>query len=228
MGDDAHEPEQNAPFPPGPEDPKKNNWPSADPELRPAMYRYYNDVLAFSKKLMRIFALALDLPETYFDNVTQFPMTGVRILHYPPQEVKGAEDIGLGAHTDYDFFTLVCQGEVAALEVLNANGIWVPAPPKPRTFVVNIGDFLQRITNYQFKSTVHRVVNKSGQERYSMPFFFSPDRQATLAVLPTCRKEGEKYEELNAGEYFRQRLLAARYQHPAAKLEQSSAVTATA
>jgi isopenicillin N synthase-like dioxygenase len=226
MGDDAHEPEQNAPFRPGLQDPKKNSWPSAQPEFRPAMYTYYNAVLAFAKKLMRIFALALDLPETYFDNVTQFPMTGVRILHYPPQEVKGAEDIGLGAHTDYDLFTLVCQGQVAALEVLNANGIWVPAPPKPRTFVVNIGDFLERITNNQFKSTVHRVVNKSGEERYSVPFFFSPDRQANLAVLPNCRKEGEEYEEVNAGEYFRQRLLAARYQHPAAKLEQSRTVMA--
>jgi isopenicillin N synthase-like dioxygenase len=226
MGDDAHEPEQNAPFTPGPQDPKKNSWPSARPGFRPAMYTYYNAVLAFAKKLMRIFALALDLPETYFDNVTQFPMTGVRILHYPPQEVKGDEDIGLGAHTDYDLFTLVCQGQVAALEVLNANGIWVPAPPKPRTFVVNIGDFLERITNNQFKSTVHRVVNKSGEERYSVPFFFSPDRQANLAVLPNCRKEGEEYEEVNAGEYFRQRLLAARYQHPAAKLEQSRTVMA--
>lgn len=50
-----------------------------------------------------------------------------------------------------------------------------------------------------------------------MPFFFSPDADATLAVLPNCKKDGEEYEEVNAGEYFRQRLLAARYQHPSAK-----------
>lgn len=228
MGDDCYEPEQNAPFTPGPEDPKKNSWPSAQPEFRPAMYAYYNSVLEFSKKMMRIFALSLDLPEDYFDGAMKFPMTGIRILHYPPQAVQGGEDIGLGAHTDYDLFTLVCQEDVEALEVLNANGIWIPANPMPRTFVVNIGDFLQRITNNEFKSTVHRVVNKSGKERYSMPFFFSPDRDATLSVLPTCRKEGEQYEEVNAGEYFRQRLLAARYQHPAAKLEQSKTVAATA
>jgi hypothetical protein len=61
-----------------------------------------------------------------------------------------------------------------------------------------------------------------------MPLFFSPDSEATLAVLPMCQKEGEEYEEVNAGEYFHQRLLAARYQHPAAKLEQSSTVTAAA
>jgi hypothetical protein len=55
-------------------------------------------------------------------------------------------------------------------------------------------------------------------------FFFSPDRQATLAVLPTCGKEGEVYEEVNVGEYFHQRLLATRYRHPAAKLEQARTV----
>ena len=60
-----------------------------------------------------------------------------------------------------------------------------------------------------------------------MPFFYKPDREATLAVLPTCREEGQEYEEVNAGEYFRQRLLAARYQHPAAK-EQVQTVTASA
>lgn len=217
MGEDAHDPEQKAPFLPGPDYPKRNNWPTTAPDLRPAIYAYYSAILDFAKRMMRIFALALDLEETYFDDATKFPMTGIRALHYPPQKVEGAEEIGLGAHTDYVFFTLVCQGSVAALEVLNANGIWVPAPPIQRTFVVNIGDFLQRITNYKFQSTVHRVVNKSGEERYSMPFFFSPDKESTLAVLPNCRKEGEEYEELNAGEYFRQRLLAARYQHPAAR-----------
>jgi hypothetical protein len=63
------------------------------------------------------------------------------------------------------------------------------------------------------------VVNESGKEQYLMPFFFSLDYNAMLAVLPGCRKKGEEYKEVNAGDYFHQRLLAARYQHPAAKLE---------
>lgn len=218
MGDDAQEPEQNAPFTPLPEE-SKNSWPTTYPEFRPAMYSYYNHVMAFSKKMMQIMALALELPENYFDEATSFPMAGVRILHYPAQPTSEEQNIGLGAHTDYDFFTLVLQSSVAALQVLNANGIWIEAPPRPQSFVVNIGDFLSRITNNRFQSTVHRVLNKSGKERYSIPFFFSPNREATLSTLPTCRdtNKGEEYEEVNAGEYFRERLIAARYQHPAAK-----------
>lgn len=60
-----------------------------------------------------------------------------------------------------------------------------------------------------------------------MPFFYIPDREATLALLPNCREEGQEYEELNAGQYLRERLLAARYQHPAAK-KQAQTVTAAA
>ncbi|KIW99318.1 uncharacterized protein Z519_00981 [Cladophialophora bantiana CBS 173.52] len=229
MGDDATEPESQAPS--GVKSTaiaRSNCWPSAYPEFRPVMYRYFHAVMSLSKKLMQIFALALDLPENYFDEATSFPMGGVRILHYPPQPVPGGADIGLGAHTDYDFFTLVLQESVEALQVLNANGIWIDAPPRPRSYVVNIGDFLSRITNDKFKSTVHRVVNKSGKERYSMPFFFSPNREATLATVPTCVEEDSKYEEVNAGEYFRERLIAARYQHPAAKEARAMQVAATA
>lgn len=214
IGDDPHDPEQKAPFPPSLNEPPRNSWPPAYPEFRPRIYEYYTRVLAFSHKLMQAFALALDLPETYFNEATSFPMVGIRILHYPPQEVKGKTDIGLGAHTDYSFFTLVQQESVAALQVLNANGIWIEAPPKPRTYVVNVGDFLSRITNNRFKSTVHRVLNRSGEERYSMPFFFSPNKEATLSTLPGCENEDGKFEEVNAGEYYMERLRAARWQHP--------------
>jgi isopenicillin N synthase-like dioxygenase len=212
IGDDASEPEQDAPSSLPKED-KKNMWPTACSEFRPQIYAYYTRVLAFARKLMQAFALALDLPENYFDQATTFPMTGVRILHYPAQETPDASDIGIGAHTDYTFFTLVQQEKIAALQVLNANGIWIDAPPRPRSYVVNVGDFLSLITDNMFKSTVHRVLNKSGEERYSIPFFFSPNKEATLDVVPTCNK-GKERKGVNAGEYFLERLRAARWKHP--------------
>lgn len=214
MGDDPCEPEQNSPTSPAPSSTQQNSWPKAYPSFRPKVYDYYIRVLAFARKLMQAFALALDLPEHYFDEATSFPMVGVRILHYPPQERQEATDIGLGAHTDYTFFTLVQQESVAALQVLNANGIWIDAPPKPRTYVVNVGDFLSLITNGTFKSTVHRVLNRSGEERYSIPFFFSPNKEATLDVVPTCKKEGGVEKGVNAGQYYMERLRAARWKHP--------------
>jgi isopenicillin N synthase-like dioxygenase len=77
---------------------------------------------------------------------------------------------------------MLFQDDVGGLEVLNANGYWVPAPPVPGTFVINVGDFLMRLTNKKFLSTVHRVSNKSGKERYSMPWFCSFNLDASVEV----------------------------------------------
>lgn len=77
---------------------------------------------------------------------------------------------------------MLLQDAVGGLEVLNANAHWIPATPIPGTFVINVGDFLMRLTNRKFLSTVHRVANKSGKERYSMPWFCSFNLDATVEV----------------------------------------------
>lgn len=110
---------------------------------------------------------------------------------------------------------------LGGLEVLNKNGIYIPATPMYGTFVVNVGDFLQRISNDVFVSTVHRVRNLTGLERYSIPFFFSfnmdvevpvcissSDIRRTkyytkvLKVLPSCISEVNpaKYQPRNLNE----------------------------
>ncbi|KAI8935931.1 hypothetical protein NX059_007438 [Plenodomus lindquistii] len=194
---------------------KRNQWPTHPSAAfwRPAIYAYYTSMLTFSKLLLPIFALALDLPENHFDAITTHPMTNVRAVHYPPQ--TSDSDVGIGAHTDFCWFTLVCQSRTAypALEVLNANGMWVPVHSEPNTFVVNVADFLKMVTGGTWQSTVHRVRNTGGEERYSMPFFFSPDEDAKVSVLPGMRKEGEVYEEFGVGEYFQRRLGIDRRTH---------------
>ncbi|KAI9742963.1 MAG: hypothetical protein M1818_003258 [Claussenomyces sp. TS43310] len=113
----------------------------------------------------------------------------------------------------------VCtEDKVEALEVLNKNGFWIPALPLPRTFVINIADFMQFFTNGHFASTVHRVVNKTGKERYSIPFFFAFDNQAELEVVPSCRENGKEYAKGRVGDFIRERLKLSRYRHPSRKV----------
>ncbi|KAL6709769.1 hypothetical protein ACN47E_001198 [Coniothyrium glycines] len=204
----------------------RNQWPTHPSALfwRPAIYRYYAAMSRFSKLMLHIFALALDLPETYFDAHTTHPMTNVRAVHYPPQQEDS--DVGIGAHTDFCWFTLVCQSKTAypALEVLNANGIWIPVHPQPNTFVVNIADFLKLVTGGTWQSTVHRVRNIGGEERYSIPFFFSPNEDAKVSVVPHLRREGEVYEEYVVGEYFQKRLDIDRRTHIEGDEEQGQMV----
>ncbi|CAF3674932.1 unnamed protein product [Rotaria socialis] len=80
---------------------------------------------------------------------------------------------------------------------------WINAKPIPNTFVVNIGDLMQRWTDDQFKSTIHRVINTSGTIRYSIPVFFGPNYFAEIKSL--INNEKEKYEPILAGEYLTQR-----------------------
>jgi isopenicillin N synthase-like dioxygenase len=178
------------------------------------MYQYNDAILEFSKKLMRMIALALDLKEDYFDHMADFPMSGLRALHYPSQEVS--TDVGIGAHADYSWFTLVNQlSATPALEVLNHNGQWISAPPIQNTLVVNVGDFLEMATNNEFVSTVHRVVNRTGEERYSIPYFFSPSQDVMIETVPMCiKKDEEGMKPIKAGDWQRERLLRARYKHP--------------
>jgi isopenicillin N synthase-like dioxygenase len=108
-------------------------------------------------------------------------------------------------------FTLVWQSQTTApaLEVLNANAEWVPVPFLDNAFVVNVADFLQKITRGRWRSCVHRV--RSGEERYSVPFFFSPDEDARVGGVGG--EDEEEGDVVSVGEYFQRRLDVDRTTH---------------
>ncbi|CUH53282.1 isopenicillin N synthase family dioxygenase [Shimia marina] len=198
----------------GPEDPDTlagtygcgpNQWPDL-PDFRPPVMAYHREMVALSARLFRGFALSLDLPEDFFDPHITRPIAELRLAHYPPQTpVYDPEKImGIGAHSDYDVFTVVATGPVPALEVQNAADDWIAVPPMPEGFVVNVGDLLQRWTNDLYRSTFHRVVNRTGLERYSLPFFASTNPLWELGVLDNCKspERPARYAPISAAEYI--------------------------
>jgi isopenicillin N synthase-like dioxygenase len=118
------------------------------------------------------------------------------------------EEIGLGAHTDYECFTLLLQDSNPGLEILSPDGHWISASPVDGGIVVNVADFLMRWTNGVYKSTVHRVVNRTGKERFSVPLFFSINYDEVVETLPSCVTEENprRYEPITAGRYVLDRL----------------------
>lgn len=178
-----------------------NRWPAEVPAFRERVDAYYQAITALGRQLLRGFLLALGLPESHFDHALQKPPSQLRLIHYPFQ--PSADDApGIGAHSDYECFTIL-HATSPGLEVLNAKNHWVDAPPIPGAFVINIGDLLEVLSNGRWVSTAHRV-RKVREERYSAPLFFNLDYDAEIAPCPhLVESDGEaRYPTVRAGEHL--------------------------
>ena len=177
-----------------------NVWPDID-GFADDVYAYYQDVFAVGRALMGGFEQALGLEaNTLLGEVTE-PPSQLRLIHYP-YDPNAQDAQGIGAHTDYECFTLL-RPTAPGLEVMNGAGEWIDVPYREDALVVNIGDMLEIWTNGAFVATSHRV-RKVKEERYSFPLFFAADYHSQVAPLPQLLKDGEtpNYEPLSAGDHL--------------------------
>jgi len=183
----------------------ENQWPAGEPAWRRILERYYAEVFELGQKILGGFAIGLGLPRDFFRDRYRYPLVRARLIHYPPQvEDTSSGQFGAAEHTDYGTITILWQDDVGGLQVRNRDGVWIDAPPVDGTFVINIGDMLERWSNNLFVSTPHRVVNSSGRERYSIPVFYDPDFDVNVECLPNCSSPTSppRHEPINAGEYI--------------------------
>lgn len=179
-----------------------NVWPDETPEFERDVYRYFEEILALGHRMFDLFALGLGLPEGYFEPYVTKPMAQLRLIHYPATRaaIDPEKAMGIGPHTDYEPFTILWQDR-PGLQVQNRRGEWVEAPPIDGTFVVNIGDMLQRWTNDLFVSTPHRVITASGQRRFSFAMFLGTNHDSIVECLETCTdpERPPRYPPTHAG-----------------------------
>eukprot|EP00039_Didymoeca_costata_P008567 m.113569 g.113569 ORF g.113569 m.113569 type:complete len:326 (+) comp14136_c0_seq4:155-1132(+) len=187
----------------------ENIWPdeNQNPSLqgyKETMLEYHSAMTALGLRMLRLISLALQLPspEHFHKHFTR-PLNVLRLLRYS-NEVSSPGDgvIGCGAHTDYGMLTFLSTDDVPGLEVYT-DGSWKAVPVRPDDFIVNIGDMLERWSNGLFKSTLHRVVNREGRERFSIPFFFEPNFDTLVEVLQQCISDDRpaKHKPITSGEF---------------------------
>ena len=184
-----------------------NQWPAQLPEFRAVVPEYMTRMTELGRCLAGAVAEYLGLPRDWFAPHLTEPTLGLRLLHYPPQADEPILH-GAAPHTDYGFITMLAQDAVGGLEVRNGRGAWVPAPPIPGTFVMNVGDILTRWSNGRLPSVPHRARNVGAAERYSMPFFFDAAMDTMIACPPALLAQGESavYPPFCYGDYLLERL----------------------
>lgn len=157
------------------------------PDLRTLVLQWLDEMTRLAHVLMRGIALSLGLDANYFfDRYTRDPLVLFRIFNYPGISTRtpSSDRWGVGEHTDYGVLTILKQDDVGGLQVKSRSG-WVSAPPVADSFVCNIGDMLDRMTRGLYRSTPHRVMNESGVDRLSFPFFFDPNFDAVVKPIET-------------------------------------------
>jgi isopenicillin N synthase-like dioxygenase len=170
-----------------------NPWPERPVGFRAAWEAYYRAMEELSARLMRLFALGLDLPERFFDDKIDRHISHLQANLYPDQAVPPQPgQLRAGAHSDYGSLTVLRQeNRPGGLQVGAADGGWLDVESVPDSFVINIGDLMAYWTNDRWRSTLHRVVNPpreafGSSARLSLVFFHQPNHDARVECLPSC------------------------------------------
>lgn len=159
-----------------------NQWPKAQPSLRPAFTKWERHCSDIARTLMREWALALGAPaDTFEDAIGDKPSTLTKLVRYPGREERGQ---GVGAHKDPGMLTMLMIEEGKGGLQVEYKDRWIDVPQVPGAFVINIGELLEYATDGYLKATVHRVVTPTaGDERLSIPFFFNPALDARIPKI---------------------------------------------
>lgn len=196
-----------------------NIWPSAPAEFRDVYWAYFKQVQQLAHVVTDIVALALGLPDGFFEPMTDKSIDTLRANWYErrsdePDPVP--DQMRLGAHTDYGILTLLMADPIPGLQVLTKDRGWLDVLPLEEAFVLNIGDALAVWTNDEWQSTLHRVVPPPASggtaKRRSFAFFHDGNYDAVIECLPGCcsPQRPPKYAPITLGQHVHDKLRGGR------------------
>ncbi|XP_077236042.1 1-aminocyclopropane-1-carboxylate oxidase homolog 4-like [Tasmannia lanceolata] len=156
--------------------PELAEWNQIPAICRKELVEWDQKAKGLAEVLMGLLCEGLDVGPGRLKELT-FLEGRVMAAHYYPECPQPDLTLGLGPHSDPGVLTVVLQNQVGGLQVKYEEE-WVEVKPLPGGVVINIGDFLQIISNEEYKSAVHRVVaNASHVPRVSIAIFFNPGKR---------------------------------------------------
>jgi isopenicillin N synthase-like dioxygenase len=182
-----------------------NRWPDDLPGFREGALAYFAAMASLGDRLLELQSLSLGLPRDCLTSHDAFrpPTYNLRMLHYPPRDPAMEGQFGIGPHTDYSYTTILAQSKLPGLEILTQSGDWIEAPALDGHLLINNGDMCRRWTNERYRSAPHRVINRTGQTRHSVPFFIGPRLDVRLGCWPNCADASHPApDQLSFGDYM--------------------------
>jgi isopenicillin N synthase-like dioxygenase len=190
----------------------QNRWPRSPSDFRATWSEYYDTMTSLMHELLRLSALALGLPEQWFDDKIDNHNATLAANYYPPQpDAPLPGQYRCGPHSDFGLVTILYRDDASGgLEVQDNAGAWHAVPVVPGTFVVNIGDMMAVLTGGRWVSSVHRAVNPprmlADTDRISIPFFGKPNLD--MRVEPISSTSPANPSAPTAYEFLQRRIRA--------------------
>ena len=182
---------------------RPNKWPAEPSGMRRAVLHYWQECDRVAHILLAALAEILGTPKQQFLRLFEMPLTNMTLLHYPPQD-PNATGFGIHPHKDTDALTILAPDPVGGLLVKCRDAdTWIEAKPPSGALIVNLGDLLELWSGGYFISTPHKVVNNSGAERYSFPYFAVP-RFDTIVQPLREPQDGFERSSVDVGEVSRE------------------------
>ncbi|CAJ1957738.1 unnamed protein product [Sphenostylis stenocarpa] len=182
------------------------------PHLFPNLPLPFRDTLEVYSQKMKDLAMAiighigkaLEIEEMEIREIFEDGIQMMRMNYYPPSP-EPEKVIGLTNHSDPAGLTILLQiNEVDGLQI-RKHGVWVPLKSLPNSFVVNLGDIIEIITNGIYRSIEHRATVNSEKERLSIATFYSPNQDAEIGPWKSLINEETPslFKRIRVDQYFK-------------------------
>ncbi|KAH0665046.1 hypothetical protein KY285_026252 [Solanum tuberosum] len=179
-----------------------NLWP---PQTRYQVLENKKWIKPLAKKLLEVLLKGLNVNE--IDESLEPLLMGtmnINMNYYPPCP-NPSITMGARRHCNGSCITLLFQDDTGGLYVRGSKGDkWIHVNPIKSALAVNIGDFLQIMSNDRYKSIEHFVAVDSSRARISVPLFVNATLDSVIGPFPQMLKYGEKpvYKDILHSDYW--------------------------
>ncbi|KAM3222018.1 protein DOWNY MILDEW RESISTANCE 6 isoform X1 [Capsicum annuum] len=179
-------------------------WPDNPPSYRHVAKEYLKEVWQLAVKIFGAISEGLGLDPNYIERSLGDEGTQIIAANYYPPCPEPNKTLGLAAHSDHGGLTILMDNGIHGLQIKH-NQTWFLVPHDPGTFIVNLGDYLEILSNGRYKSVEHRSVVNEEKTRISIAVGHGPEMDAIVEpASPLIQEKSEsKYRPILYKDYIR-------------------------